>query len=214
MPALSFSFAKKAEPKRVVKELARQSDREEKRESIVGLEAGQVTIDGPTEAAKQPTIRCKNPLQDPAAKKASADPAAAEKLRALREQQRQRLLADEQGGLVSRAAGRLSSEDAEAMREILRDAAAASDGGEVPVQAAPILMREESKKAREGNAAPEASKDMFDRVPVEGFGEALLRGMGFDPERHKTKPVFNDKPRDNQLGLGAQVRLCASTVQS
>jgi len=68
---------------------------------------------------------------------------------------------------------------------------------------APILMREGSRRAREGSA-PEASKDMFEKVPVESFGEAMLRGMGYDPNKHTTKPVYNDKQRDTHLGLGAK----------
>lgn len=71
----------------------------------------------------------------------------------------------------------------------------------------PILMRPGSKRVREASSAPEASADMYDAVPVESFGEALLRGMGFDPDKHKTKPVWHDKPRDNLLGLGAKALL-------
>lgn len=48
---------------------------------------------------------------------------------------------------------------------------------------------------------------MFARVAVEGFGEALLRGMGFNPEEHKTKAIFHEKPRDGLLGLGAKALL-------
>merc|ERR1711972_164314 len=77
---------------------------------------------------------------------------------------------------------------------------------------APILMREGSKRAREG-MAPEASKDMFDNVPVEAFGEALLRGMGYDPAKHTTKPVFRDKLRDTHLGLGAKALLPSEKAQ-
>eukprot|EP00438_Fugacium_kawagutii_P026606 Skav213732 [mRNA] locus=scaffold2563:323198:323881:+ [translate_table: standard] len=41
----------------------------------------------------------------------------------------------------------------------------------------------------------------------QAFGLALLRGMGYDPDKHKTKPIWHDKPRDNLLGLGAKALL-------
>ena len=30
---------------------------------------------------------------------------------------------------------------------------------------------------------------------LQAFGLALLRGMGYDPEKHKTKPIWHEKPR-------------------
>lgn len=99
---------------------------------------------------------------------------------------------------------RLSTEDAEAARALLDDAASGNNGSESGRPAhAPILMRNASKRARDG-VAPEATKDMFENVPVESFGEALLRGMGYDPNVHNTKPVYHDKLRDSLLGLGAK----------
>merc|ERR1719198_2377660 len=69
-------------------------------------------------------------------------------------------------------------------------------------------MKNGSKKTREAQGRePEATKEMFENVPVESFGEAMLRGMGFDPNVHKTKPIFRDKLRDNCLGLGAKALL-------
>eukprot|EP00434_Breviolum_minutum_P012007 symbB.v1.2.010588.t1/scaffold686.1/size316167/7 len=87
------------------------------------------------------------------------------------------------------------------MRELLKDAEH-GDQDSVP-EVAPILMREKSRRAREGGAA-DVAKDAYEKVPVEAFGLALLRGMGYDPEKHKTKPIWHEKPRDNLLGLGAQ----------
>merc|ERR1719199_1008739 len=93
------------------------------------------------------------------------------------------------------------------MKELLKDAAREGDGDDAPVVApVPILMKEGSKKVRDGNA-PEATKEMFENVPVESFGEAMLRGMGYDPNLHTTKPIFRDKLRDNLLGLGAKALL-------
>jgi hypothetical protein len=111
------------------------------------------------------------------------------------------------GGLVSKNMSKLSAEDAEAMRELLRDASREGEGDAAPAAAvAPILMKDGVKRAREG-AAPEATREMFENVPVESFGEAMLRGMGYDPKVHLTKPIVRDKLRDNLLGLGAKALL-------
>eukprot|EP00971_Amphidinium_carterae_P101270 2004053-Amphidinium_carterae.1 len=48
---------------------------------------------------------------------------------------------------------------------------------------------------------------MFENVSVSCYGEAMLRGMGYDPNKHKTKPVYRDKMRDTYLGLGAKAML-------
>merc|ERR1719162_1181425 len=41
----------------------------------------------------------------------------------------------------------------------------------------------------------------------------MLRGMGYDPSLHKTKPIFRDKLRDNLLGLGAKALLPGEKLQ-
>jgi hypothetical protein len=210
-PSFSFGFSKKADPKRVVQALATEKKKDD-RVSIIGLEAGQVTVDGPVEEAKLPIIPCKNLLEARHPKPTESKIAATNADAAIKTSAKTFAGDDLPGGLVQRNISQLSSEDAEAARELLRDAASAADGaGSVGVIASrsnvvPILMREGSKKARNGEA-PEGSKDMFDRVAVEGFGEALLRGMGFNPDDHKTTPIFHDKPRDGLLGLGAKALL-------
>merc|ERR1719379_2848748 len=50
---------------------------------------------------------------------------------------------------------------------------------------------------------PEARTKMFENVSIDSFGEAMLRGMGYDPKVHTTKPV-NFTQRDQKLGLGAK----------
>lgn len=196
--ALSFSFSKKADPKKVVPALVKKKE-EDNREVITGLEAGEVKIDGPAKAATLLTIPCKNPLEEKEVKKRAA-PAAPllPKPSATGEP------VEEPGGLVKRDFSQLSAEDAEAMKELLKDAENPDGtGAKSGMKAIPILMRDGSKQARTGTGA-EASKDMFERIPVEAFGEALLRGMGYDPEKHQTKPVYHDKMRDGYLGLGAK----------
>eukprot|EP00401_Gymnodinium_catenatum_P040810 CAMPEP_0117574710 /NCGR_PEP_ID=MMETSP0784-20121206/61761_1 /TAXON_ID=39447 /ORGANISM="" /LENGTH=412 /DNA_ID=CAMNT_0005373617 /DNA_START=1 /DNA_END=1236 /DNA_ORIENTATION=- len=205
-PALSFSFSKKAEPKRVVEALVKERKVEDKRVAISGVEGGHVTVDGPTEEATKLTIPCKNPLAEvkaanPTARRTEVPvTATADIPKTVTSPD------DLPAGIMQRNLAKLSDEDAEAMRELLKDASRDEDGERMRIDAAPILMREGSKRARDGDA-PEATKDMFDKVPVESFGEALLRGMGFDPHKHGTKPVYYDKPRDNLLGLGAKALL-------
>lgn len=194
---VGFSFSKKAEPKRVVEALVTKKD--DGRQEVTAVEDGQVTTKEGTQPAGALTIPCKNPLND-MKRPAPKAPAAAPKGPAVN-------LEEAEGGLISRNLSKLSKEDAEAMQELLKDANSET-GGEVDrPAAAPILMREGSQKARDGSKAPEATKDMFENVPVESFGEAMLRGMGYDPSIHKTKPVWRDKLRDNCLGLGAKALL-------
>eukprot|EP00929_Paragymnodinium_shiwhaense_P085803 TRINITY_DN46248_c0_g1_i1.p1 TRINITY_DN46248_c0_g1~~TRINITY_DN46248_c0_g1_i1.p1 ORF type:complete len:429 (+),score=154.58 TRINITY_DN46248_c0_g1_i1:129-1415(+) len=219
----SFGFAKKAEPKRVVEALKKEKPKEE-RVAILGVEEGAVTVDGVVEEAKKPTIACKNPLSahrevseaqakaraEAKAKAAAKPDAAAKSLKDMAD--------DLPGGLVKNVS-KLSEEDAEAMRELLKDASATPGSGAdasgpsaaglaIPVKKPqPILMGDGSKRARSGALDRDASKDQFDRMPVEGFGEALLRGMGFNPEKHSTKYVYHEKPRENLLGLGATALL-------
>ena len=195
---LSFSFSKKAEPKRVVPALQTKPKPDEGKEIITSLEGGEVKIDGKVESAKALTIPCNNPLQTQTQKLRNQPTAAAKaKARATPDS-----IEDGKGGLVlPKLQEQLSADDAEAMRELLKDAEH-GDQDSVP-EVAPILMREKSRRAREGGAA-DVAKDAYEKVPVEAFGLALLRGMGYDPEKHKTKPIWHEKPRDNLLGLGAQ----------
>mmetsp|Transcript_37640 Transcript_37640/g.111684 ORF Transcript_37640/g.111684 Transcript_37640/m.111684 type:complete len:232 (-) Transcript_37640:15-710(-) len=199
---LSFGFAKKAEPKRVVAALQVKKD-EPAKQMITSLDEGLVKVDAKIEAEKLLTIKCKNPLE--AQRAAAKAKAAAAKVGTPAAAKAPTNPDDLDGGLNL---SKLSAEDAEATRELLKDAQSGADGGDSSsgVKVMPILMTKGSKRAREA-APPEATRDQFDRVPVESFGEALLRGMGYDPEDHKTKAVFNSTPRDNCLGLGAKALL-------
>ncbi|KUJ07841.1 uncharacterized protein LY89DRAFT_691529 [Mollisia scopiformis] len=67
-----------------------------------------------------------------------------------------------------------------------------------------LIIKSETDAYRQAIAsAPEASTlEDYERVPVEEFGAALLRGMGWKGESHgKVKDV---KRRQNLLGLGAK----------
>ncbi|KAH8583073.1 oocyst wall precursor [Cryptosporidium sp. chipmunk genotype I] len=58
------------------------------------------------------------------------------------------------------------------------------------------------KNTNEDDLDSSASKDNF-RIPVDKFGIAMLRGMGYSPEIHNTKPKIFKKRNYNQSGLGA-----------
>lgn len=199
MAPLAFSFSKKAEPKRVVEALSTKED--DGRQTIVALEGGQVSLEKEEAAARALVIPCKNLLEEAArVKRERARPADSRP-------PPKGLVEDElEGGLI-KARVHLSADDAEAMRELLKEGGDDAVAGLAAAPApAPILMRDGSKRAR-GAKAPDATKDMYDNVSVETFGEALLRGMGYDPEKHTTKPVYRDKLRDTHLGLGAKALL-------
>jgi len=69
--------------------------------------------------------------------------------------------------------------------------------------ARPQPLSEEDAYRRAIASAPEASTlEDYDRIPVEEFGAALLRGMGWKGE--KTGTVKEVKRRQNLLGLGAK----------
>mmetsp|Transcript_42722 Transcript_42722/g.91632 ORF Transcript_42722/g.91632 Transcript_42722/m.91632 type:complete len:245 (-) Transcript_42722:99-833(-) len=210
---LSFGFSKKAEPKRVVAAFSQKKD--DGRVAITGVDAGQLKVNEKEEAAKKLVIPCKNPLQERAAAtgtsassssssattKAPSSSSSSSPTAAATKPAEKRTVDESVGGLQGVAKKpKLSAEDEEALRELKKGLS--GDGDASATRLAPILMREGSKKVRDG-AAPMPTRDMFDNIPVEGFGEALLRGMGFDPDKHKTKAVWNDKPRDSNLGLGA-----------
>ncbi|CAE7200515.1 PIP5K9 [Symbiodinium microadriaticum] len=171
---LSFSFAKKAEPKRVVAALSTKPKEDEGREIITSLEGGEVQVDGAAEAAKAFTIPCKNPLETTKLRLRNTKPAEAAEA-APKESEASAAIEDGKGGLVIPNMQKLSDDDAEAMRELLKEAVHGE--GESVREVAPILMRENSKKAREGGAE-DVTRDSYERVPVEAFGLALLRGMG------------------------------------
>jgi len=196
----SFGFAKKAEPKKYVAALS--TKKEDNREEIKGLnESGEAELAKPKEGQGPLAIKCKNPLDQNRVAPAKSG-------------QKPKMLGGpvEDAGIVNKNMQKLSTEDAEAMRELLKDAV--REDGDAPDLPAPvpILMNANSKKVRDGNA-PETTREQFENVPVESFGEAMLRGMGYDPSMHKTKPIFRDKLRDNCLGLGAKALLPGEKAQ-
>jgi hypothetical protein len=64
------------------------------------------------------------------------------------------------------------------------------------------VMSEEQALDRDLNALPdESTLDDYDAVPVEAFGAAMLRGMGYNPK--DDTPMHVPKPRPALLGIGA-----------
>lgn len=165
------------------------------REVILGVEGGLISLEAPQAEPEALCIPCKIPLR-PARRR--PDPPSKEDADRGKNQ-------EGGAGLVVRNLSKLSREDADAAHELLKDALRSDTDDPRPDIApiVPILARSGAKRSREG-PAPEATRDMFNNVPVASFGEALLRGMGYDPAADHAKPVYREKMRDTYLGLGAK----------
>ncbi|GJQ09813.1 hypothetical protein GpartN1_g1604.t1 [Galdieria partita] len=55
------------------------------------------------------------------------------------------------------------------------------------------------------SAAPETSKEDYERVPVESFGKYMLNKMGWQEEEYRQVEQLQNKARPPRLGLGAKV---------
>jgi len=74
-------------------------------------------------------------------------------------------------------------------------------GPDLIIRAEPLSEEEEYRRSVAAAPSPSTLED-YERVPVEEFGAALLRGMGWNgEERGKVRDV---KRRQNLLGLGAK----------
>jgi hypothetical protein len=95
---------------------------------------------------------------------------------------------------------RAQTEDEEAIAALTGERSQ-KKGPDLVIQAAPLS--EEEAYRRSVAAAPDPSTlEDYERVPVEEFGAALLRGMGWNGEaKGKVRDV---KRRQNLLGLGAK----------
>ncbi|EAK87347.1 hypothetical protein [Cryptosporidium parvum Iowa II] len=65
-----------------------------------------------------------------------------------------------------------------------------------------LNKKNSSNDTNEDDLDSSTNKDNF-RIPVDKFGIAMLRGMGYNPEIHNTKPKIFKKRNYNQSGLGA-----------
>lgn len=97
--------------------------------------------------------------------------------------------------------------DEEALAAVLAGetpAASARGEAELVIQSAADanVFSEEQALERDLNALPsESTLEDYDAVPVEAFGAAMLRGMGYDPSNDT--PMHVPKPRPALLGIGA-----------
>ena len=67
-------------------------------------------------------------------------------------------------------------------------------------------MDKEEYFKMELDALPEENdvhSDSFNKVRIEDFGRAMLRGMGWDGKSTVSSSVYEIKPRPDRLGLGA-----------
>ncbi|KAI6248389.1 Pre-mRNA-splicing factor SPP2 [Erysiphe necator] len=65
-----------------------------------------------------------------------------------------------------------------------------------------VISEQEAYKLAIASAPEPSTLEDYERVPVEEFGSALLRGMGWNGE--KVGGIKKVKPRQNLLGLGAK----------
>ncbi|KAK0109510.1 hypothetical protein ONS95_002199 [Cadophora gregata] len=66
------------------------------------------------------------------------------------------------------------------------------------------LTEQEAYKAAVASAPDPSSLEDYERIPVEEFGAALLRGMGWKGEKNADTKKREVKRRQNLLGLGAK----------
>ena len=66
------------------------------------------------------------------------------------------------------------------------------------------LTEQEAYKAAVASAPDPSSLEDYERIPVEEFGAALLRGMGWKGEKNADTKKRDVKRRQNLLGLGAK----------
>lgn len=112
------------------------------------------------------------------------------------------------------------TEDEKAIRALMANALGENDDNEVTIDTIPSGSNNWTRPADETDAfrqdvitrPDEASLDDYDRVPVEQFGAALMRGMGWKPgeaaSRTRKGPVEPYLPasRPALLGIGAKER--------
>jgi hypothetical protein len=114
------------------------------------------------------------------------DPSDAPKPMTLEEQALQAILAGDQS---------IESDAARAQREMV-----------IQSEADRLIqpMSETDALQRDLDALPEEStRDDYQNVPIEAFGMAMLRGMGWNPKDESNTKIHIPKARPGQLGLGA-----------
>ncbi|KAL7067053.1 hypothetical protein ACR3K2_25030 [Cryptosporidium serpentis] len=71
----------------------------------------------------------------------------------------------------------------------------------------PLLLKRKNQKQNEANDSLSRTSELVylkeSKIPVDSFGMAMLKGMGYDPSIHKTRPKLYKKRIYDQGGLGA-----------
>jgi len=194
---IGFSFTKKAEVRKKVG-VQLVDDSGPKAEIIKDITNGEITPQTPVVDAGPLIIPCLNPLK---IKRKRADNYEEEAKR------RKELTAK---------LDLLSPEDREAALALMADP---NEEEEEDDDTQPIMMQSKFHTVRgdlglsdkemlrkEQDLLPDAKKDQFENIPVEKFGLALLRGMGYDPKTDENKPIILER-REGISGLGASTLL-------
>lgn len=91
-----------------------------------------------------------------------------------------------------------SHEDSIAIKALLLDPSKPSNGD---ISTIGRVIPLPSDKA--GSALDLIETDTFTEIPIEEFGAAMLRGMGYDPSLHQTKPYITKPMLTLTGGIGA-----------
>lgn len=220
-PLLSFSFSKKKEPTQVVvptKILGKDDDGDRNTEVdfVTSIDDQQIVSTKPVAAKKElviPLIQNNNWRLEQAKKRQEA-------------RSKKEVTKTDQMAMDTTAppAGNGMSLEEKACRELIQEARNFNEESEDRVNSMsnrviPIFMANRVPEGFEADddfdvsaRAENPSQEDYEQVPVEEFGMAMLRGMGFRPEDAKKVPVVDVKIRPKGLGLGAEIP--APTKQS
>ncbi|EEA05789.1 uncharacterized protein CMU_027990 [Cryptosporidium muris RN66] len=74
----------------------------------------------------------------------------------------------------------------------------------------PLLLKRKNQKQNEANdSLSKTSSELVylkeSKIPIDSFGMAMLKGMGYDPSIHKTRPKLYKKRTYDQGGLGSDL---------
>eukprot|EP00397_Hematodinium_sp_SG-2012_P033558 GEMP01035871.1.p1 GENE.GEMP01035871.1~~GEMP01035871.1.p1 ORF type:complete len:403 (-),score=100.84 GEMP01035871.1:749-1957(-) len=193
---IGFSFSKKTEVRQNIGVQIRDLDSEPKKDVILDIANGKVTLENPEVDTGPLVIPCTNLLKLKRKRKGDDDDDEAKRKK------------DELAAKLET----MSAEDREAALALIQESTGNNEIGDGEVQ--PIMMQskfhglrvdggtDKQMLLREEAILPEAAKDQFETVPVEHFGMALMRGMGYNPKKDTNKPILLAR-REGMAGLGA-----------
>lgn len=115
--------------------------------------------------------------------------------------------ADGQASMAAEAKEEVS-EDALALRELLAANSDEPTGPKVHIipQAQDVVSEQDAYAHDIASRPDSATLEDYERVPIEDFGAALLRGMGGGNKPRKVTQAYVPKPRTALLGIGAKSR--------